>query len=111
MCPNSSSERIPVRYDPGGPPTIIIIAPAYQFTMAQIEIRIELKKGVADPEGKNTTKTLESLGFGGVSSVKTVKVFDVEIDATPEKAVEAGEEMCKKLLANPVIQNYKVILR
>ena len=44
--------------------------------MAQIEIRIELKKGVADPEGKNTMKTLESLGFEGVESVRSVKVFD-----------------------------------
>ena len=79
--------------------------------MAQIEIRIELKKGVADPEGKNTMKTLESLGFEGVESVRSVKVFDIELDMTPEKAVEAGEEMCRKLLVNPVIQNYKVILR
>ena len=79
--------------------------------MAQIEIRIELKKGVADPEGKNTMKTLESLGFEGVESVRSVKVFDIELDMTPEKAVEAGEEMCRKLLANPVIQSYRVILR
>ena len=79
--------------------------------MAQIEIRIESKKGVADPEGKNTMKTLESLGFEGVESVRSVKVFDIELDMTPEKAVEAGEEMCRKLLANPVIQNYRVILR
>lgn len=79
--------------------------------MAQIEIRIELKKGVADPEGKNTMKTLESLGFEGVESVRSVKVFDIGLDMTPEKAVEAGEEMCRKLLANPVIQNYRVILR
>lgn len=79
--------------------------------MAQIEIRIELKKGVADPEGKNTMKTLESLGFEGVESVRSVKVFDIELGMTPEKAVEAGEEMCRKLLANPVIQNYRVILR
>ena len=79
--------------------------------MAQIEIRIELKKGVADPEGKNTMKTLESLGFEGVESVRSVKVFYIELDMTPEKAVEAGEEMCRKLLTNPVIQNYRVILR
>ena len=79
--------------------------------MAQIEIRIELKKGVADPEGKNTMKTLESLGFEGVESVRSVKVFDIELDMTPEKAVEAGAEMCRKLLPNPVIQNYRVILR
>ena len=79
--------------------------------MATIEIRIELKKGVADPEGKNTMKTLESLGFKGVESVKSIKVFDVELDMSPEEALKAGEEMCKKLLANPVIQNFKVTVR
>ncbi|MBR7153065.1 MAG: phosphoribosylformylglycinamidine synthase subunit PurS [Candidatus Methanomethylophilaceae archaeon] len=76
--------------------------------MTSIEIRIELKKGVADPEGKNTKKTLESLGFQGIGDVKSVKVFEVEIDATPEDAIKMAEEMCRKLLANPVIQNYKV---
>ncbi len=79
--------------------------------MTVIEIRIELKKGVADPEGKNTKKTLESLGFQGIGDVKSVKLFEVEIDLAPAEAVKAGEEMCRKLLANPVIQNYKVTVR
>ena len=76
--------------------------------MTIIEIRIELKKGVADPEGKNTRKTLESLGFKGIADVKSVKLFEVELDMPADEAVKAGEEMCRKLLANPVIQNYKV---
>lgn len=59
--------------------------------MAVIEIRIELKKGVADPEGSNTKKTLESLGFKGVGSVKCVKVFEVELDMGRSEAVKAGE--------------------
>lgn len=79
--------------------------------MATVEIRIELKKGVADPEGKNTKKTLESLGFKGVDSVKTVKVFEMELNMGKEDAQKTGEEMCRKLLANPVIQNYKVTVR
>ena len=79
--------------------------------MTVIEIRIELKKGVADPEGRNTQKTLESLGFEGISSVKTVKLFEVELDAPADKAAAMGEEMCRKLLANPVIQNYSVTVR
>ena len=79
--------------------------------MTVIEIRIELKKGVADPEGRNTHKTLESLGFEGISSVKTVKLFEVELDAPADKAVAMAEEMCRKLLANPVIQNYTVTVR
>jgi phosphoribosylformylglycinamidine synthase subunit PurS len=79
--------------------------------MATVEIRIMLKKGVADPEGRNTQKTLESLGFEGVKSVKTVKLFEMELDMSPEDAKKAGEEMCRKLLANPVIQNYTVTVR
>ncbi|MBR2093984.1 MAG: phosphoribosylformylglycinamidine synthase subunit PurS [Candidatus Methanomethylophilaceae archaeon] len=76
--------------------------------MTIIEIRIELKKGVADPEGKNTRKTLESLGFKGIADVRSVKLFEVELDMPADEAVKAGEEMCRKLLANPVIQNYRV---
>lgn len=87
------------------------MAPAIASAMTVIEIRIELKKGVADPEGRNTQKTLESLGFEGISSVKTVKLFEVELDAPADKAAAMGEEMCRKLLANPVIQNYSVTVR
>ena len=76
--------------------------------MAVIEIKIELKKGVADPEGQNTKKALELLGFSGISNVKTIKTFQVELDADPESAQKTGEEMCRKLLANPVIQNFRV---
>lgn len=79
--------------------------------MTVIEIRIELKRGVADPEGRNTRKTLEALGFEGISSVSTVKLFEVDIDLPPERAVAEGEEMCRRLLANPVIQNYRVSVR
>ena len=79
--------------------------------MTVIEIRIELKKGVADPEGKNTRKTLESLGFKGIADVRSVKLFEVELDMPADDALNAGEEMCRKLLANPVIQNYRVTVR
>ena len=79
--------------------------------MTVIDIRIELKKGVADPEGTNTKKTLESLGFKGINSVKTVKVFEVELDMSEKEALAAGEEYCRKLLANPVVQSYKVAVR
>lgn len=79
--------------------------------MTVIDIRIELKKGVADPEGTNTKKTLESLGFKGIQSVKSVKMFEIELDMPEKEALTAGEEYCKKLLANPVVQSYKVTLK
>ena len=79
--------------------------------MTVIDIRIELKKGVADPEGTNTKKTLESLGFKGIQSVKSVKMFEIELDLPEKEAAAAGEEYCRKLLANPVVQSYKVTVR
>jgi len=79
--------------------------------MVVAEIRIELKQGVADPEGQNTKKALELLGFKGIKNVKSVKVFDVELDANAAEAKKACEEMCKKLLANPVIQKYSIQIK
>lgn len=77
--------------------------------MLRAEIRIELKKGVADPEGKNVKKTLELLGFGGIISVRTVKVFIMELETDDiEKAEQDAKKMCEKLLANPVIQRYSI---
>ena len=65
------------------------------LTMVKADIRIELKHGVADPEGENTRKALELLGFKGIKSVKTVKLFEVEMDAEPEEA--GGAERCCRL--------------
>ncbi len=78
--------------------------------MVKAEIRIELKHGVADPEGENTKKALELLGFKGIKSVKTVKVFEMELSMDPEQAKAACAEMSRKLLANPVIQSYQIEL-
>jgi phosphoribosylformylglycinamidine synthase len=73
------------------------------------EVRVELKKGVADPEGKNVEKTLSLLGFEGIGSVSTVKVYHIQLAETdPKVALETLERMCERLLANPVIHNYSV---
>ncbi len=79
--------------------------------MVVAEVRIELKKGVADPEGKNTLKALELLGFEGVKDVKAVKVFDIVMEGDAGHAEKKVEEMCKKLLANPVIHNYSIRIK
>lgn len=79
--------------------------------MTVIDIRIELKKGVADPEGANTMKTLTTLGFQGIEAVRAVKVYEVTVDLPADEAVKAGEEYCRTLLANPVVQSYSVSLR
>lgn len=79
--------------------------------MVVAEVRVELKKGVADPEGKNTLKALELLGFEGVEDVKTVKVFDIVLKDDPPRAEKMVDEMCRKLLANPVIHNYSIKIK
>ena len=77
--------------------------------MVVAEIRIELKKGVADPEGANTRKALELLGFKGVSGVSSIKTYMIKLDEKdPKKARTVVDEMCRKLLSNPVIHNYKI---
>ena len=76
--------------------------------MAVAEVRITLKKGVADPEGKNTLKALELLGFKGVREVRSLKVFEIDVEGKKKDVEKRVEEMCRKLLANPVIHNYSI---
>lgn len=78
--------------------------------MVVAEVKIKLKKGVADPEGANTKKTLELLGFD-VAEVKSAKIFEIHLPTdNREEAKQKVEEMCEKLLANPVIHDYSVTL-
>ena len=79
--------------------------------MVVAEIRIELKPGVADPEGQNTKKALELLGFKGIRGVRSIRVFEVELEAPADEAKKQCEEMCRKLLANPVIQKFKISVK
>jgi len=75
------------------------------------QVRITLKSGVLDPQGKAIEGALSTLGFDGVGSVRQGKVFDVEIDGTDRAKAEADlKAMCEKLLANTVIENYSVTL-
>ena len=75
-------------------------------------MQIRLKRGVADPEGKNTKKALELLGFSQVTEVKTSKFFSIYLDSQDEAgAREEVERMCQSLLANPVINDYSYELR
>jgi len=75
------------------------------------EVRIELKEGVADPEGRNTQKALELLGFSGVEKVRSIRVFEITLEAASEDARGQLEEMCKRLLANPVIHRYSIQIK
>ena len=93
-------------------PLIRILLSQFVIKMFTADIRIKLKKGVADPEGKNTKKALELLGFNEVSEVSTSKYFSVHLDVDDEAAAKSQvERMCQNLLANPVINEYSYEIR
>jgi phosphoribosylformylglycinamidine synthase len=70
-------------------------------------IRITLKNGVLDPQGKAIQNALGGLGFSGVEEVRQGKYIEVDLDSTDEAAARAEvERMCRELLANLVIEDY-----
>lgn len=74
-------------------------------------VHVTLKNGVLDPQGKAIQHALSALGFAGVEDVRQGKVIELELtEADESKARAAVEEMCKKLLANTVIENYAIDL-
>ena len=76
----------------------------------KISVIITLKKDVLDPQGKVIHQTLDGMGFKDIAEVRQGKYFEIDTkESDPNKAKEKVEEMCKKLLANLVIENYKII--
>ena len=76
----------------------------------KISVIITLKKDVLDPQGKVIHQALDGMGFNDVNEVRQGKYFEIDTKQTdPKKAKDKVEEMCKKLLANLVIENYKII--
>jgi phosphoribosylformylglycinamidine synthase subunit PurS len=73
-------------------------------------VTVTLKNGVLDPQGKAIEGALKSLGVSGVGSVRQGKVFDIELSAGIEKAAaeSALKNACEKLLANTVVENYRI---
>ena len=76
----------------------------------KIKVIVTLKNGVLDPQGKAIQQTLNGMGFSEVNEIRQGKYFDIEVSETDEnKAKSQVEEMCKKLLANLVIEDYKIL--
>ena len=76
----------------------------------KVKVIVTLKNGVLDPQGKAIQQTLNGMAFDNVSEVRQGKYFDIEINEIDEsKAKSQVEEMCKKLLANLVIEDYKIL--
>ena len=76
----------------------------------KISVIITLKKDVLDPQGKVIRQTLDGMGFNDINEVRQGKYFEINTkENDPKKAKDKVEDMCKKLLANLVIENYKII--
>ena len=76
----------------------------------KISAIITLKKDVLDPQGKVIHQALDGMGFENISEVRQGKYFEIDVNENdPNKAKAVVEDMCKKLLANLVIENYKII--
>ena len=76
----------------------------------KISVIITLKKDVLDPQGKVIHQTLDGMGFNNINEVRQGKYFEINTrENDPKKAKDDVEEICKKLLANLVIENYKII--
>ena len=76
----------------------------------KIKVIVTLKNGVLDPQGKAIQQTLNGMGFESIKEVRQGKYFDIEVNENDEtKAKSKVEDMCKKLLANLVIEDFKII--
>ena len=76
----------------------------------KISVIITLKKDVLDPQGKVIHQTLDGMGFVGINEVRQGKYFEIDTKEDDKKKAEKKvEEMCKKLLANLVIEDFKII--
>ena len=75
----------------------------------KISAIVTLKKDVLDPQGKVVSQTLKNMGYNGITNVRQGKYFEIELDVTDkERAKEIIKEICEKLLANIVIEDYSI---
>lgn len=77
--------------------------------MAKVKIYVTPKKGILDPQGKTVEAALHSLGYKNISNVHIGKYIELEITSklTSEQTNKQVSEMCKKLLSNPIIEDYR----
>ena len=75
----------------------------------KVQVHTTLKEGVLDPQGKAVESALKNLGFSGIKKIRQGKLFDLELDTkSKEEAEKLTEEICKILLTNMVIEDYKI---
>ena len=77
----------------------------------KISVIVTLKKEVLDPQGKVVNQTLKNMGYSNIKDVRQGKYFEIEIEEKNSSASKkTTEEICKNLLANTIIENYKIII-
>ena len=77
--------------------------------MIKTRVFVTLKPSVFDPQGQTIAEALHSMGYAGVGDVRQGKYFEVELDApSPDQARKLASELAEKVLANPVIESYRV---
>ena len=77
--------------------------------MFEAKVTVMLKKGVYDPEGANTLKALHLLGFDNVKDAKTIRTYIFNIEGSNKEVLKKNvEQMCQRLLTNPVIHDYEI---
>ena len=75
----------------------------------KVRVRVTLKPGILDPQGKAIGNALAALGFNGVGEVRQGKLIEIELSETdPARLRHQAEAMCKELLANPVTEDYAI---
>ena len=78
----------------------------------KLSATVTLKNEVLDPQGKVVNQTLKNMGYQNITNVRQGKYFEIEINESNEhKAKKVAEEICKKLLSNIVIEDYKINLK
>ena len=83
----------------------------YRNNKLKISATVTLKKEVLDPQGKVVGKTLKNMGYNNIVNVRQGKFFEIELNESDNnKAKKVIEEICKKLLANTIIEDYKINL-
>lgn len=81
------------------------------MSLYRVEVRVKPRPGLLDPQGKAVHHSLNSLGWEGVQDVRVGKAIYIDIDAGSEAAaLEAADAMCRKLLANPVTEDFEVAM-
>ena len=77
--------------------------------MPKARVYVTLKKSVFDPQGRTIHEALRSMGYEGVAAVRQGKFFEVDLESMPvERARETVDEIARRVLANPVIESYRV---